>query len=556
MKNQQLWAIYTQPGKIFSEQTLLEQVNEFAEIGFNENFKKFIESNKRKIKSFTSPQFDASKYSTEYLDFLNALILALPSAESDIDTTTIRKKYSLNQFYSRQQKTSQEYKSIQDITENSTLAKNVIERLSVFKKELEAIRNQQLILKAKSLVKLANADINVNQKNLRLMKIDYLELLSNYSLESLAAFDRNFDRFFGEKSISTLRNNFAERKRIMDGIMEECEGTPVAEVIRKEQSNLEQQIKNFELIMSQATELKDLKTRLRQIRTIEGIVIEKAEILLIPSDAHKLQELIEFITDKEEEIQNIKREINSTSEIHQQTIRAVEKIERSIQQKKLQAISFLQKISDKSSEVQQKIEAHQDTPKESSTKSDKKNEETLAVKKVRLQEAISLIQTYRETIEKEHKRFSVKFFHKSRNQEKISYCQSLEKKLEVQGNDLNFESNLHDIINNAHNEVTKGTGAKKELTTKGGSYFGTSRMLSLQRLLGIDEAWKTKGHSKFLVFSTQSDFHGLKTVGVVGDNARKIVENFYLGAADNSLEYQGIKEQAFPSSADSKPQYC
>lgn len=558
MKNQQLRAIYTNPGEISSEQNLLEQVKEFVEIGFNKNFKKFIESNKSKIKLFTSPKFDAAKYSKEYLDFLNALILALPSAEGDIDTKTIRKKHSLNQFYSRQKKTSQEYEPIQDIIKDSTLATNVIERLNAFKEQLEAIRNQQLILQAKSLV--ANSDIDVNQENLRLMKSDYLKLCSNYSLKSLAAFDQKFELLFGEKSISTFRKHFAERKRIMDAIMEACKGMPVAKVIREEKSKLDKQIEDFDLIMNQATELWDLKTRLQQIKTIESSVTEKVDVLLIPSDPQKLREFIEFIAGKEKEIQRIKEGIHGSAEIHQNTKRAIGESEQYIRQKREQAEFFLQQISNTRSEApqQRKIDESQEsvvfTPKESSPKSDKKNEEALAVKKARLQEAISLIQTYRKTIEKEQKRFSVKFY-KSRHQEKSSYCLSLERELRLQDNDLKFESNLHDIINNAHKKVTAGSGAKKEIITKGGSYFGTSRMLGLQRLLGIDEAWQTKGHSKFLVFSTQSDFHGLKTMGVVGDNVHKIVENFYLGVDNNSNEeYQRIKEQAFPKDVASSPQ--
>ncbi|KTD73485.1 hypothetical protein [Legionella tucsonensis] len=557
MKNQQLRAIYSSPEKISYEQTLLEQVKEFAEIGFNKKLKEYIESNKKKIGLYTSTQFDASKYSEKYLEFLNDLILALSVEETDIDTQVIRDARSLNEHYANQKATKDKYQSINYEVGDSTLKRNVTKRLAVFKKELEALRNQQLILKAESLVELANADIDLNQENLRLMKIDYLELLSNYSLESFVAFEQKFDRLFGEKSISTFRNNFAERKRIMDGIMEECEGTPVEEVIKNKQYDLNEHTMDFESIMKEATDLKSLATPLKQVKTIEDSVTQKAGELLIPSDAHKLQELIEFIADKEKEIQLIKEGIKGASEIHQQTIRAIENLEQSIRKKKEQAEFFLQKISDKSSEAQQ-IEDHQEdvsTPQKSSTKSEPKNEEAFITKKNRLQEAISLIETYKGTIEKEQKQFSVKFFYKSRNQAKISYCELLAKELRSQVESLNFESNLHDIINNAHNEVTKGTGAKKELTTKGGSYFGTSRMLSLQRLLGIDEAWQTKGHSKFLVFSTQSNFHGLKTSGVIGDNVQNIVKNFYLEKDNSNEGYQELKKQVFPSEADNKLEY-
>ncbi|MCE0723540.1 hypothetical protein [Legionella resiliens] len=551
MKNQQLRAIYTNPDAI-SEQTLLEQVKEFAEIGFNEHLKKFIESNKKNIKLFTSTAFDASKYSQDYLDFLNAMILVLSSAKTDINTRIIREKHAQNQHYSRQPKTKDEYPSIEDI-EDSTLNMNVAKRLDAFKKELEALRNQQLVFKAKSLVNSARVDIDINQENLGLMKDDYLELLSNYSQESFVAFEKKFARLFAEKSILAFRKHFAERKLSMDGIVKECKGTSVEEVIKKEQSELNQQIINFELIMKQATDLKSLTTLLKQVKTIEGIITQKEVELLIPSDAQKLQEFIRLIEAKEQEIQHIKQGINGSSEIHQQTIQAIEKIEQSIRQKKVEAESLLQKISKTSSEVPQKrIDEEFSSPQELPEKSDPKNEETFMAKKNRLQEAISLIQTYRETIEHEQERFSVKFFHKSRNQAKISYCNALEKELKLQDKGLNFESNLHDIINNAHNKVTTGAGAQKEIITKGGSYFGTSRMLSLQRLLGIDEAWKMKGHSKILLFSTKSDLHGLKTSGLVGDDVENIVKNFFLEEADSDKAYQQLKEQVFPSAADKK----
>lgn len=518
MRNQQLRAIYANQREISTERTLLEQVKEFAEIGFNKNLEEYIKSNREKIELYTSIQFDTSKYSEKYLEFLNGLILALSLEEKDIKTKTIRDKRALNEHYSRQPKTKGEYPSIEDVEDSTTLNRNVINRLDAFKKEVEALRNQQLILKAKSLVKSAKADIDVNQENLRLMKIGYLELLSNYSLESSVAFEREFDHLFGEKSISTFRKHFAGRKRIMDEIMEECKETSVEEEIKKEQFKLDQHIMNFELIVKQATDLKSLATLLKQVKTIEGSITQKAGELLIPSEAQKLQELIRFIAEKEQEIQRIKKGIKGTSEIHQQTIRAIETIEQSIQKKKVEAESFLQQISKTSSEVQQKIEGRQvGVP----APSDQVNKEASLTKKNRLLEAISLIKTYRETLESEQKKFSVKFFHKSRNHEKLSYCQSLEKELNSQINTLDRESNLLLIIKNAHDKATKESGAQKEIT-KGGSYFGTSRMLSLQRLLGIDEAWQTKGHSKFLVFSTQSNLHGLKTSGVVGDKVHKI----------------------------------
>ncbi|OEH46927.1 hypothetical protein lpari_02129 [Legionella parisiensis] len=126
--------------------------------------------------------------------------------------------------------------------------------------------------------------------------------------------------------------------------MAECEGTPIAEVIKKEQVKLEQQIINFELIMSQATNLKDLKTRFQKIKAIEGIVTEKASVLLIPSDVQKLQELIEFITGEEQEIQRIKEGINDASVIHQDAMRAIDETEQFIRKKRNKQNFFYSKL--------------------------------------------------------------------------------------------------------------------------------------------------------------------------------------------------------------------
>ncbi|HHF7368255.1 TPA: coiled-coil domain-containing protein [Legionella bozemanae] len=550
MRNQQLRAIYANQREISTERTLLEQVKEFAEIGFNESFRKYIESNKKNIKLFASVTFDTSKYSEKYLEFLNGLILALSLEEKDIKTQMIRDKRALNEHYSRQPKTKDEYPSIEDVEDSTTLNRNVINRLDAFKKEVEALRNQQLILKAKSLVKSAKKDIVENQKNLGTMQDVYLNLLSSLSIESFNTFDLNFERLFGKKAILPFEHNFFTNKRDMNGIIEICKATPVEKKIRGEDTELDEQIRNFELIMRQATDLKNLRVLLQQIKDIEGFVTQKADASLILSDTQKLQELVQFITEQEEKIRRLKQGIKGTSEIHQQTIRAIETIEQSIQKKKAEAESFLKQLSKTSSEVQQKIEGRQvDVP----APSDQVNKEVSLTKKNRLLEAISLIKTYKETLESEQKKFSVKFFHKSRNEGKISYCLSLEKELNSQINTLDRESNLLLIIKNAHDKATKESGAQTEIT-KGGSYFGTSRMLSLQRLLGIDEAWKTKGHSKFLVFSTQSDFHGLKNSGVVGDKVHKIVKNFYLGVDNSDEPYQEIKKQAFPNVAVNNPQ--
>ncbi|KTD83059.1 hypothetical protein [Legionella waltersii] len=550
MKKRQLRAIYTNPIEISSEQALLEQVQEFAEIKFNQNLYNHITVNKNNIKRFTSGKFDGSKYSPEYLNFLEAMIQALTSAESNVNTRIIRDQYALYDHYSRQPRTKKDYPAIEDIKTDSTLESNVNKRLDAFKKKLEAIRDQQLILKAKSLAELTSKEVVEIQQTLSLMQDSYLKLCSNYSLESSVELDRKLESSFGEQSILQIRKRFAERKKAMDSILEACEGTPVAEAIRREQSMLEQQTEQFELIVKRANELMNLHQLLKQIKAIEGSVTEKASTLREDTDAPELREFIRFVTDKEKEIQQLKQGVKGNSKPYEQTDRTIDQIEQSIQQHKQRALLLLEKIEKQRNVVPENIEDNpiKALPKEA----EPKNQEVLQIKKERLEEAINLIQRYREKLEKEpDKQRTVRFFHKSRNSAKIKYCTSLVQKLTEEVKTLTLESDLHQIINRAHGEVILG-GDQTEIT-KGGSYFGTSRMLSLQRLLGIDEAWEKKGHSKFLGFSTQSDLHGLKTSGVVGDDVRGIVSNYYSDNPSSREQYQELIGQVFPDQEYPKP---
>ncbi|PWY56216.1 hypothetical protein DGG96_07700 [Legionella qingyii] len=787
MKIPQIPFIYTNPTEISSKQELLEQIVEFSEIGFNEKLKKRIESNKAKIQLYMT--FDTSEYSKSYLAFLNSMIRVLSLEEKDIDTVPIRGKRADHNFKSKQPATKNDYKLIEEIPADSTLRLNVIKRLGAFREKLESIRNQQLLLQAKSLVKSATDELVENQQNLESIQNRYLELLkkSDYSQALFEEFDRNFNNWFGGQYISKFEQSFAEKKRIMGEIMKQCEASSVtAEEIRKEQSELVKQRENFESIKKQAEDLMSLTTQFKQIKTIEAEVAKKAEELLVSSDAPKLQELIKFIAAKEEEIKLIKQKIDGTSEIHTKTRQAIGEIEQSIQEKKKQAeslqreledarnqelvlqakslvksatddlvanqknlelmqnhyrtllnsnqspksfeefdrnfnplfsnvLSFeeerfndknlimdgvleggketsvekkirgeqsklnelkvnfksimeqakdlrslrtmleeiktlenevtqkaipsddhglrefirfveeqksklhkykkeihgtsdmhkqtvqaidrleeafqqkkekveigLQQIKTKSSEAQPKIESSsgKDSSDEESQdassnlggeaqkndganllgqgshkEKEKRNEEAALTEekkkrlKNRLEEAISLIQTYKKTLEAEEKTCSFLFFYKSRNHAKSDYCISLESKLKFeittidQIKTIDDLCSIHDIINKAHNSViaTKNNVAKMEIT-KGGSYFGTSRMLSLQRLLDIDEAWKN-GRSKFF----GDDFHGLKTSGVVGEKAQKAIKEFYLAIDDNDVEFQDLKNRTFPT---------
>ncbi|WP_131794487.1 hypothetical protein [Fluoribacter gormanii] len=783
MKTQQLRAIYTNPSEISSDPTLLEQIKELAEIGFNKEFEEYIKLNADKIELYTPPKFKSLEYSAAYLDFLNAMILELSEAKKKINKVIIRQKRDDILFLSRQPEVREIFEKIKPI-KSSELNRNVIKRLNAFKEKLVATRNQQLILKANSLVKLAEDDIVASQNSLTIKQNHYVQLIVNskYSLESLVEFEQNLDLWFDEK-FSSISEQLDEKKRIIDGVMKLCKASPAeAEKIRKEQSELDKQRKHFESIKEQAEDLMGLTALLEQIKTIESQVTQKAQELLIPKeliefitakeeeiellkqkikgnskihtrtlqaigeieqaiqerkkqaekeleavrnqqlllraqslvesakedlalhqnklellqkqyselltqsdyslesfakfeqnfelwfgnksistlresfdekkrimselmvqseasvseeirkeqselnalldncesiieqakhvktlfeqimkiadavkkeegqlvpeDADNLQAFIHFIASKEEVLNKIKKEINGNSKIRQQTVRAIDELEETIKQKKEEVEFRLQQIRMKSSDAQPKIEGSSDKDSSDEESQDassnlggeaqkndgtnlldqgshqekeKRNNEAALTEerkkrlKSRLVEAISLIQTYRKTLDDEQKTCSFLFFYKSRNHAKFNYCKSLEDKLvlEIQKIDeikkIDDLCSVHDIINGAHDSVIKTTNnaAKMEIT-KGGSYFGTSRMLSLQRLLDIDDAWK-KGHSKFF----GDDFHGLKTSGVVGEKAQMTIKEFYLAIDDNDGEFQDLKNKTFPTEVTS-----
>lgn len=672
MKNQQLHSLYTTPGKISSDQALLEQIIEFAGIGFSQNLQQFLGLHRREFGLYRSRRSDNLKFSPGYLGFVNALIHALSSAKEDIDTKAIRIKYAEHQHYSNQPKTKDDYQRIPPIQDDNTLSDNVLERLHAFEMQLKVIREQQLILKAKSLVKLANDDILLKQEHLASMQKLYLNLLSVYTPKSMAEFDKKFELLGSEKSFSTFTQKLHEKKLIMDGVMEEVQGTPAAEAIMVEQSALDNHLKTIESFKKQTAELKNLTTLLRQIKTIEANLTQKSDELLITKDAHKLEEIIRFIIDLEKELQRIKKGVSGTSEIHQNILQVIENTERALLQKKSEAQSYLeeikrqasftQEISDTSSGLHPEIVAQDDAITESAydpkneqvkntdeveqieqtvktaevveageskrtdevlsvheaektdegveihelvspseiakinqvvdsgetvelskgmspteivdskqavhtdkiveinqvvdsgenvakTEESGKNNEIITAKKERLQEAISLIQSYENTLKEEQgkNQSCLGFFHKSRNAAKIKYCDSLITELQTSLQTINAESKLLEIINIAHRNINK-SGNQAEIT-KGGSYFGTSRMLSLQRLLGIEDAWEKGGKSRIFGVSIPSDFHGLKNTGMVGDDVKNIVTNYYGFKSNSDHEYRRLIEKIFPEPA-------
>ncbi|WP_454782512.1 hypothetical protein [Legionella sp. WA2022007384] len=451
------------------------------------------------------------------------------------------------------------------------IEQSIQERKKQAENELEAIRNQKLLLQAKSLVILATEDLAKNNGNLESIQKRYFELLikADYSPEAFEEFEQNFEIYFGAQSILTWKQSFDKKKRSMDEILKECEASP--EEIRKEQNELNGLISKFESILKEAEQLKNLKALFEQIKSIEAAV-KKQEDQLKPEDVDSLQAFIQFTSAKLEEIKEHKQGFKG--EIPLQTAKTIQEIEKSIQKKKENAESDLQKIKHARIEVQQEVrEEVSKVPENGSSVEEREkkdpgsngegekvnNEVALAEEKKerlknRLREAISLITKYKEILDGEQKKCSITLFHQSRNQAKLEYCKLLEIKLGSKVDTITSESNISQIINEVHDSIIKDSKnkiAKKEIT-KGGSYFGTSRMLSLQRLLDINDAWG-KGHSKLFGISIRDDFHGLKSSGVV-EKERATVKQFYLGGIGSDEKFHELRDKAFPPEASNKKQ--
>ncbi|WP_133128496.1 hypothetical protein [Legionella nagasakiensis] len=166
----------------------------------------------------------------------------------------------------------------------------------------------------------------------------------------------------------------------------------------------------------------------------------------------------------------------------------------------------------------------------------------------KLDRIIKLVTDYSAELKQEKKSWSYFFnvFHWSRKEAKIKYCDDLLQELTVAKSRITHTTNLHGVVKAAHNKAY-GQSKNKAAVMAGGSYVGTSRLLSVQRLLGIDGAWK-HGKSRFGFFcSAASDFHGLKATGIVETNdgkIRRVINNFYQGTEAKEEEYNQLISQS------------
>ncbi|ETO93904.1 hypothetical protein [Legionella oakridgensis] len=168
--------------------------------------------------------------------------------------------------------------------------------------------------------------------------------------------------------------------------------------------------------------------------------------------------------------------------------------------------------------------------------------------KHKLDRIIKLVGDYAAELKEEKKSWSYFFnvFHWSRKEAKIKYCDDLLRELSEARENITHATNLRVLVRVAHQKAYEQSKDKSAIMA-GGSYVGTSRLLSLQRLLDIESAWQ-HGKSKFGFFcTTASDFHGLKATGIIetkDGKIRRVINNFYQGTEAQEEEYNQLISQS------------
>ncbi len=142
--------------------------------------------------------------------------------------------------------------------------------------------------------------------------------------------------------------------------------------------------------------------------------------------------------------------------------------------------------------------------------------------------ALGLLKAYQaKLLNEKTSSWAVRFFgHGSRNAEKLAYTSAMITELETIKEDINAEGmiDLSKKINEAHDKVMREFQGDANKITKGGRIFGTSRLLSLQRLLNINSAW---GAHKQPCYWSNEDFGGLQRSGMSGHDSQNVVQQFY-----------------------------
>ncbi|MDI9818711.1 MULTISPECIES: hypothetical protein [unclassified Legionella] len=508
------------PEAITTKEPLLEQIQNFAAIGFSKAFKSCVDENANDIKELSD--FDGNRFNEDYLRLLDKLLASFPSDSESLQTVEIRKAHALHQDYAR--KEVKGYSTLPAISKDATLYENIRTRINAFRNELIKLRDQQLAhkaeaLKAEAIKKAKEARSTFNQvETLFKQAIPQDPEAAKQNIEKIAMLISSLKE--QQKQVATLSQQTAQ-------YLQTYKDSTVAKQFSAIIKTLNLLIEEIKALYTKAEQLhqaaESLNDAKKQATAAFNLVVDIHKAAL----GKRYDEVADDIRAMEMQISQIKAQ--------QETIDKLSTLDIEGSQDMLKEAETIGSMSTQAENLLDAVKEHAmppaaaetiESPKEQNTEASPVGEDNLnEIKTTRLQTAISLVERYRDSLLQEQKGvgYALKFFHRSRKDAKIAYCDALIEDLKKVNLEQTTDS-LTDIISNAHNNARESSSNRHAITA-GGSYIGTSRLLAIQRLLGIEEAWNEKGKSRFLGRKTASDFHGLKATGVI-DNMQAI-KDFY-----------------------------
>ncbi|MDX1838467.1 hypothetical protein DIZ81_12020 [Legionella taurinensis] len=498
MSNIQIHLVFKKP-RFFTSEPILEQLKAFAELGFSVPLQKLFIGDP--IKGLPALGFKGERH----LQFLSQLITELEALQAieKIDTKKARSDYSVFAHYLRvrkgyketvQNQLGKEFQLLteEELNQENSLLQNVTTRAQLFKEKVLALRDSELLQKAmlyaqragevyqQALLVLQTIDETAQQA---LMKNEPVEKDIQFIQEKIRAIDAlsaAFDKLGLQNELDSCHD--AETKNKL---------TELVKLIQEEKAKV---IATGELAKQALSKVVNHNEYLnRKNAVVEEKPITPTEVIVEP----------EVVEDP----------LTSPAANNPTDVPDVDQRQETVPQENVPAPE----------QEDESVLRHRETLKQ------------------QLGILMTLVSNYKTQLESEKKDFVTRFFHQSRKDTKIAYCTQLLASFEKTA--ITPDSSLQTIVTQAHDQAITKVGSSA-LLTAGGSYFGTSRLLAVQRLLGIEDAWK-KGKSRFIA-TTRSDFHGLKTTGIV-ENVRAIVSDFFAGRQDVS-KFKDLCEKVAPSS--------
>ncbi|QRN04807.1 hypothetical protein GH742_13580 [Legionella sp. MW5194] len=496
MSNIQIYLVFKKP-RFFTSEPILEQLKAFAELGFSVPLQKLFIGDP--TKGLPALGFKGERH----LQFLSQLITELEALQAieKIDTKKARSDYSVFAHYLRvrigyketvQNQLGKEFQLLteEELNQESSLLQNVTTRAQLFKEKVLALRDNELLQKAMLYVQRAG---EVYQQALRVLQA--IEETAQQALKKNEPVEKDI-QFIQEKirAIDTLSAAFD--KLGLQNELDSCH---------------------------------DAKTKEELTELVKLIQQEKAKVI---ATGELAKQALSKVVNHNEYLNSKNAVVEEKSTTAAEIIVEPEVVEEQ-----------RSPVANNPTDVPDVDQRQKTGPQENAQAPEQEDESVLKHRETLKQQLVilmTLVSNYKTQLESEKKDFVTRFFHQSRKDNKITYCTQLLSSFENTA--ITPDSSLQDIVNKAHQNAIKKVGSPS-LLTAGGSYIGTSRLLAVQRLLGIEDAWK-KGKSRFIA-TTQSDFHGLKTTGIV-ENVRGVVVNFFARGQDVS-QFKDLCEKVAPA---------